>query len=156
MAEDRAERLKVFELFPYGLFLVGANGAKGPTVIIATWVSQVSFDPPLVMISIEKESEIRFDIERSKHFSVNVLASGDKEIARSYLRPPTSETHDELLFGLGGSPLVKRAIAWLEASIVNSIDAGDHIVFIGKVTEAKLIRQDSVLNLKDTGWKYSR
>ncbi len=160
MSAEKAERTKILELIPYGLYIVGAKGSEGHTTIVANWVCQVSFDPPLMMVSIEKDSEIRSDIERSKYFSVNMLASGQRETAKAFLKPSRhSDPHDlagKILAGTHGSPLLRDAVAWMELKVVDSFSAGDHIVFIGNVLEAELIRNTAILTLKETGWKYSR
>lgn len=160
MSVGKAERMKILELVPYGLFVVGSKGNEGPTTIIANWVSQVSFDPSLVMISIEKDSEIRSSIERTNLFSVNMLASGQREIAKGFLRP-IRQADDQglgkkIFAGPRGTPLLKDAVAWMELVVVNSFPAGDHIVFLGEVVEAKLVKDAAILTLKETGWKYSR
>ncbi len=160
MSVEKADRTKILEMIPYGLYVVGAKGSEGPTTIIANWVCQVSFDPPLMMVSIEKDSEIRADIERSEYFSVNMLASGQRETAKAFLKPSRhSDPHDlagKVVAGAHGSPLLRDAIARMEMKVVNAFSAGDHIVFIGNVLEAELIRNTEILTLKETGWKYSR
>ena len=66
---------QVLRQFPYGLYLVGASRNGHPLVILANWVTQVSFVPPLVAAAIEVDSKMHQFIRDSGYFSVNVLPS---------------------------------------------------------------------------------
>ena len=158
---DRATRKKVLSKIPYGLFILGSrdNSAEG-VMMIANWISQVSFDPPLLVVSIEEDSDMCSYIETSKYFSVNMLASGNKEIAKAFLKKfkgkKNLQTSFEMSVGKGGMPFLNNAVASLECKVVQSMKAGDHVIFLGEIVDGMDRGDEEILTLKETGWKYSR
>lgn len=146
--------------FPYGLFVVGSIRNGSVRTILANWATQVSFHPPLVSIAIEDDSTMRDYIEKSGLFSINVLPAGNIDTARDFVR--SSEPEGNMINGRTfvpgphGTPFIEDAITSLECEVVRSIQTGDHVLFIGKVTEALIRREGDALTLKETGWRYRR
>jgi flavin reductase (DIM6/NTAB) family NADH-FMN oxidoreductase RutF len=145
---------------PYGLYVVGAKSEDGIHSIIANWVGQVSFKPVLLSIAIERNSEMRSYIHMSNLFSLNMLSSGSKHIAKLFLKRSkhtgTTINGQEVVLTKNGVPLIKEAVASLELRVVNSIETGDHTLFVGEVIYWVAHSRADILTLKETGWKYSR
>ena len=87
MELDQAAKKKVLRDFTYGLYAVTAahEGERG--VFTANWLSQASFDPPLVMLSVENDSSTLPLIRASGRFAICPLAEGQKELASALGRP---------------------------------------------------------------------
>lgn len=157
---DKSTRNKVLSKIPYGLYIVGTKAKEGLAAIIANWVGQVSFDPPLVSISIEHDSDMKSYIEESKYFSVNMLTAGSTHLARAFLKKSrpvaTNVNGQEITLAKNGSPFLKDAIASLECKVVNSVRVGDHVMFVGEVIDGRWHSDEQILTLKETGWKYNR
>ncbi len=151
---------KILSKIPYGLYIVGAKADGGLAAIIANWVGQVSFEPPLISISIEHDSDMKRHIEEAKYFSINMLRTGSTQTAKAFLKKskpiPASINGKEITLGKHGSPFLNDAIASLECKVVNCIRAGDHVMFIGEVTDGTVHSEEEILTLKETGWKYNR
>lgn len=135
----------------YGVYIItsvkdGAmNGQTANTLI------QVSGDPPHLAVAINKENYTHEFISASGLFGASVLAddaplelighfgfrSGreiEKLKGREYMKSPL------------GVPLVtEHALSVMEASVIGSLDAATHTVFIGRVTFAKLLREGTPL-----------
>lgn len=157
---DKATRNKVLRKIPYGLFVIGVKNPHGVLAIVANWVTQVSFEPPLVVISIEHESEMRHRISESKFFSLNMFPSGSVHHAKAFLKKAkdheTTVNGKEFTSTIHGVPFFHDAVASLECKVVQSLKTGDHEVFIGEVIDGVLTSDEEMLTLKETGWKYSR
>ena len=157
---DRPIAQRILEQIPYGLFIFGSCEGSTPMVIVANWAMQVSFDPMLLAISIEENSRMRLCIQEYGFFSINVLPSGGKEIARALLKPvaPADGMFNGQKFTLGtkGTPFLVDALASLECKVVASYATGDHRTFIGEVDDAVEKQEGDILTLKETGWHYSR
>jgi flavin reductase (DIM6/NTAB) family NADH-FMN oxidoreductase RutF len=157
---DKATRNAVLEKIPYGLYVVGAKTKDGVATIIANWICQVSFNPTLVSVAIEFESEMRAYIEESKFFSVNILHGGSVEFAKAFLKK--SKQADSLINGKemtltdNGTPFLLDALASFECKVVDAMKSGDHTLFLGEVIDVILNGAGESLTLKETGWKYSR
>ncbi len=62
----------------------------------------------------------------------------------------------EFRLGSTGMPIFLDAVSVLECVILQSLPAGDHIVFLGEVIDAVLQQEGDILTLRETGWKYTR
>ena len=83
---------QVLRTFTYGLYVVSCADEGEINAFTANWLSQASFDPPLLMISVENASKSLPMILRSRVFTVNVLRSGSRALAgklgKSAVRDP--------------------------------------------------------------------
>jgi flavin reductase (DIM6/NTAB) family NADH-FMN oxidoreductase RutF len=140
------------------LLTVSADGTLAASTV--TWLSQCSFEPPLVMVGIKKTGETHAAIQRSGAFAVHVLAEGQKEIAEVFFKPPSVE--EDRMNGLRyepgqatGSPIFLELPAWFEARVTDAVERGDHTVFVAEVVNAGVREKDAKpLNLADTPWTY--
>jgi flavin reductase (DIM6/NTAB) family NADH-FMN oxidoreductase RutF len=157
---DRKTRDQAFRQIPYGLYIVGSVDAEGIMAIVANWVTQVSFHPPLVAIAIEKDSKMRKCIEASRHFSINVLPSGSKSRVKDILRARNRHTAGErggaFTLSRQGIPFLIEASASLGCLVTTAYPTGDHMTFIGEVVDASSRKNGEVLTLRETGWRYQR
>lgn len=157
---DRKIRTKALQALSYGLYVVGTTNDGAVSTILANWVTQVSFDPALVAVAIEKDSSMKQQIERSGVFSINMLPAGGKDIARAFFKPSVSVgtviNGREFTLLKRGTPILSDARAALECSVVLATPMGDHVLFVGEVTDAVTRRDGDVLTLRETGWHYFR
>ena len=70
---DVNTKRKVLRTFTYGLYAVSCADDGEVNAFTANWLSQASFDPPLIMVSVENETKSLPMILRSGIFTVNVL-----------------------------------------------------------------------------------
>lgn len=93
----------------------------------------ISLDPPLVAVSIAKTAKMRPLIEASGRFAVSVLASGTEDLAMHFAGKP-QEDIDTPLRDLDGLPVARQASAVFATDVDQTVDAGDHVIFIGHVS----------------------
>lgn len=126
---------------PYTI-VTSSDGQKSDAMT-AVWVSQVSFNPPMVMVSIGNNRLTRKIIDDSCEFAVNTLKEKQKQIADYCGR--VSRKEEDKIFERGipvetaGSlkaPLLKESPSSLECKVVSRQDCGDHTVYIGGVIAA--------------------
>src|ERR687894_2548653 len=87
MELDQVAKKKVLRDFTYGLYAVTAayEGERG--VFTANWLSQASFEPPLVMLSVENDSSTLPLIRASGRFAISPLDEDQKALAGALGRP---------------------------------------------------------------------
>jgi flavin reductase (DIM6/NTAB) family NADH-FMN oxidoreductase RutF len=154
-------RRSVLRKVPYGMFVMTAAGTDGKAAgSTLTWLSQCSFDPPLVMIAIQKTSQMHGAVEASGGLAVNLLGEGQREIAKAFFRPPAAEAgrFGDYRYEPGpvtGAPLLVDLPAWFEARVTDRVERGDHTVFVAEVVSAG-VRDAAAkpLLLSDTPWNY--
>jgi len=161
---DDATRKTVLRMIPYGLYVATARSATGE-IAAATinWLTQASFEPPLLAVGLKAESSIAMIAERAGALAVNVLGRTQAELAYTFFKPVTHD--DERISGeryrLGetGAPLLETAMASVEGRLVERVAHGDHHLFVLQAVAATLRQvpdgrpDDAVLRLADLGAK---
>jgi flavin reductase (DIM6/NTAB) family NADH-FMN oxidoreductase RutF len=142
--------------FPDPVVLVSVATEKVKNAMTVGWVSPVSFDPPIVMVSISPKRFTHDLILEAGEFAVSVLSEDQMEISTLAGTLSGSKTdklsHDQFqLFDAGNikAPLVRGCRAWFECKLVSHHTIGDHTVFYGEVIESKVDESKSPLVLFD-------
>ena len=144
---------------PHGVYVVGVKQGSQLNAFTATWLTQVSFTPPLVALGIKRDSHSLEMIRQEGVFSVNLLGKDQKALAEHFVKPAavvgeklrTIAHHP----GVTGTPILEDAIAHVECRVREvANEHGDHAVVIGEVVEAGVRKDEVALTLMDTGWHY--
>jgi flavin reductase (DIM6/NTAB) family NADH-FMN oxidoreductase RutF len=156
---DPKARQVALRKLPYGLFVIGLVDGDKVGAFTAAWISQCSFEPPLVMLAVKKGSLGHAMIEASRRFSVNVLAADQKEMAAHFFqqRPRSGNKLGAYAFTPGsgtGAPVLDEAPAFAECQVKQVVPAGDHDVVIAEVVAVTVRRDAKPLLLQDTGFDY--
>ena len=155
---DEAAKKTALRMIPYGLFVVGTRDGEKVTAAAMNWVTQASFQPPLVVLGAKAGTASTEMIERSGLFCVNVLESGQTALASKFFAhvEPDGNKFGDVEFGLSpnGCPVLAEALAYFECRVRERVALGDHTVFVGEVVEAGLQREGEPLTLAETGFKY--
>lgn len=102
--------------------------------------SGVSLDPPLVSVCADKSSNTLDVIRDGKCFAVNVLAAGQEPLSNKFAsKKDEFKRFDglEVETGVTGAPLIPGCVSNLDCAVVAEHDAGDHVIFVGKVEEIR-------------------
>ena len=157
---DPAARKHALRQITYGLYVLTAAHDDQVAAGTVNWLSQASFEPPLVMVAVKRGSRLHDLIEAAGGFAVNILAAGHKDLAAAFFRP-TQVEGDRINgqpFEPGprtGAPLLLAAPAWFEAQVRDKVTGGDHTVFVAEVVEAGVRDPEArPLVMWDTGWFY--
>lgn len=149
---------QILRSIPYGLYVVGVVDGEEVSCFTATWLSQCSFDPPLMMMAVRADSRAGSLIKNDGGFSINFLAKSQTDLAKTFFKPPDRVGNKlgevEFYTGLTGAPLLELAQAYLECKVVEIVEHGDHHVVLGEVIDAQVCREGDILLLSDTNWSY--
>jgi len=102
--------------------------------------SEVSLEPPLVLVCADKGSNTHPVIAAGRVFAVNVLASDQTELSNRFASKKTETTRfDGLAYATGetGAPLLDGVVANLDCRLVAAHDHGDHVVYVGEVVDLR-------------------
>jgi flavin reductase (DIM6/NTAB) family NADH-FMN oxidoreductase RutF len=145
----------------YGMYIIGSKSGEDLNGMTANWVTQTSFDPPLVAISVENDAHTRKLIDEGKVFTVNLVEDNDegRAIIERMVKPQKPYRQkigeDDYKTEVTGAPILLSALSWWECEVVNTIETGDHQLYIGKVINAGINRAEGEpLTLKSLGWHY--
>ena len=158
MKIDLEAKKLLLRKIPHGLFICGVREGDVVNGFTASWVTQGSFEPPLVVMAVRSQGTSHDIILRTRKFSLNVLRSDQKELAAVFFKPQAAlgGRFEAAPFTMGelGLPILDDSIGGLECELVGDVRHGDHTVFVGEVKTAKLISDSESLNLASTGWEY--
>jgi flavin reductase (DIM6/NTAB) family NADH-FMN oxidoreductase RutF len=105
--------------------------------LTANSFSALSLDPPLVLWSIRLSAPSLPGFLASGGFAVNVLASDQRKLAATFATASVDKFADiPFGFGLRGYPVLPGSIAVFECQTENTVEGGDHLIFIGRVVAA--------------------
>lgn len=100
--------------------------------------NSVSLDPPLVLWSLSHKSGNMDAFSHSGHFAINVLSESQKDVSVRFATPDLDRFADTSWHkGVEGSPLLPGVVASLECKVEKIVEGGDHLIFIGRVVDAK-------------------
>lgn len=139
-----------------GVYVIGAAHGGRRDAFTAAWLTQVSFDPLLVALSVNPSHATYPLLRESGGFTVSVLERGQLELARHF--GTRSGREEDKLAGVrwhparGGAPVLEEALAQLECEVVAMHRAGDHQLVVARVVGGRLLRADAEpLRYADTG-----
>lgn len=142
-----------------GAYVVGYRG-EGDEVnaFLGTWLTQTSFDPPLVMAAVKVGNTSQEAIDSSGVFSVNILDSSQKDLGAKFFKPARragNRLEDvEFYTAETGAPILSDALSFFECRVVDKIERGDHWVYLGEVINAGVHREGEPLTCAHAGWTY--
>jgi flavin reductase (DIM6/NTAB) family NADH-FMN oxidoreductase RutF len=161
---DANAKKTALRMIPYGLYVLTAETPDG-RVAAATvnWVTQASFEPPLLVVGVKVGSSPHSLIKETKCFALSILGKGQGAVAYAFFKPAHREGDkiggEPVRAGKTGSPILVNAPAAVECELVSTVEAGDHAIFVGKVVEASVATEpagradDATLWLKELGDK---
>lgn len=124
--------------FATGVTIVAA-GRGTPCGMTANAFTSVSLDPPLILVCVDRSAAVYKTVLAAGSFSVSMLSAGQEHVARYFAdhsRPRGAEEFSNFEWSPGpstGAPILHGALAWLDCTLVNSYEGGDHEIFIGSV-----------------------
>ncbi len=104
--------------------------------ILATAVSSLSFEPPSLLVCINRSASLHDPLERAERFCVNVLGMGNRDVAAQFMQPGGDR------FGVGDwveehdVPVLASAQSSLVCGTVDRHSYGTHTIFIGELLAA--------------------
>ena len=151
-------------MIPYGLYVLTAAHQDGRiSAGTVNWVTQASFEPPLVVVGVKTDSAGHALIKDTKAFALNVLGKGQQALAFTFFKPAERQgatlSGEPFRAGSTGAPILTNTPAYVECRLVGTVEKGDHSVFVGEVVDAGVSKEpagradDATLWLKELGDK---
>jgi len=136
---------------------VGRGGVENALTV--AWMSQASFDPPMIVFSVDKRHYSEELLRGTKNFVVNILADDQSKLAGRFARQ--SMVGDDKFAAVetresdGGARILKDALAWLDCEVEAIHPAGDHLLVLGRVNDGAVARKGSCLTTA-SGLRYRK
>jgi flavorubredoxin/flavin reductase (DIM6/NTAB) family NADH-FMN oxidoreductase RutF len=131
------------------LCVVTAKQGEISSAMLASWVAQASFNPPGLTIAVAKDRAVETLTHTGNKFALNILKEGNHlGLMKHFLKPfgPGQDRFADVSTeqAENGSPVLKDALAYLECSVKNRMESGDHWLVYATVENGKVFNQDGV------------
>ncbi len=146
---------------PYGVSVVtmGRGGAQVENGLTISWMSQISFKPPMLMVAVDK-LHYSVDLLRStKNFCVNLLGEDQAALAGRFAKQATNR--DDKLADVeqrtseSGAAILTGAVAYFDCEVTSIVEAGDHLVVMGQIEDAAMLKERAPLTTA-SGLRYRK
>jgi len=108
-----------------------------PYGMTASSVTSLSADPPMMLACVNRSAPTAAAIRAAGGFVVNVLRAGQEHLARQFARPSENKFAGVATTnGALSMPVLGEALAYLECEVRETVDAGTHMILVGRVVDA--------------------
>ncbi|MGW8318105.1 MAG: flavin reductase family protein [Candidatus Promineifilaceae bacterium] len=131
--------------FPSGVTIVTIRSGEPIHGLTVSAFASICPEPPLIMVAIDhKHSAYPLLEQPGAAFAVNILAEDQMELSNRF-----AWLKDEDRFAAGdwdvavtGAPVLQSALAWLDCTVRDRLDAGTHTIYVGEVQASMVPRAD--------------
>jgi flavin reductase (DIM6/NTAB) family NADH-FMN oxidoreductase RutF len=132
-----------------GLYIITAKKGNLTSAMLASWVTQASFDPPGFTVAVAKDRAIESLMYVGDRFVLNILEDGKYQpLMKHFLKrfPPGADRFAGVNTQIAenGSPILTDALAYLECEVVSRMECSDHWIVYSKVTNGRLSNPDGL------------
>jgi flavin reductase (DIM6/NTAB) family NADH-FMN oxidoreductase RutF len=156
---DQATKKKVLRTFTYGLYAISCADGGEVNIFTANWLTQISFEPPLLALSVENDSKSLPMILRSRIFTVNVLRAGQRDLAgklgKSAIYHPDKLATIAFEIGANGCPILNEALAWVACEVRHTTEAGDSTLLVAEVVDTGMLGAGQPLTMAEAGYRHA-
>ncbi len=141
-----------------GVYIITVQGEDGvKDGMMATWITQAGFEPPSLVVSVNKKRDILQALSVGSKFSVNVLSKRNMDIFKAFAKPHNAEKFDGLaLKEVSSGPVFAEAVSYMSLVVKSQTEAGDHILVVGEITDGELLNgaDEPMTHLRKDGFQY--
>ena len=141
-----------------GVYIVTVDDAGKKDGMLATWVSQAGFEPPSLVVSINKQRDILKAMTIGARLTVNVLSNRNMDIFKAFAKPNNPEKFDglELKENTMAGPVFAQAVSYIDLQVTSISEAGDHVLVLGEVVDGELLngQDEPMTHLRKDCFKY--
>jgi len=145
---------------PSGIFVLTIGTGARATGMLASWVMQAAFEPPMVSVVVKIGRYVCDWLTAGEPFVLNLVGESQKQFLKHFGKgfPPGEPAFEglEITHCARGVPILREAIGHLECEPVSHIDSGDHRIFLAKIVRGKLIDADAkpMVHIRTSGARY--
>jgi flavin reductase (DIM6/NTAB) family NADH-FMN oxidoreductase RutF len=119
----------------YGVSVVACSEGGRVRGYTSTWSGQVSFDEPIIQISVSPKHDTYPMIDRQGWFTVSLLAGDQIEEGQYFSYPGRRFRHiGDYFEDVDGVPVIRGCIAWMRCEVEDRHALADHVLLFGRVT----------------------
>lgn len=141
---------------PSGVHVVTASDADTRVGMIASWISQAGFEPPMITMAVAPDRELYKVIQKTGLFTVNILSGANMNLMKPFSKY-TPEQFDglniqETSYGV----TLKDTVGVLYCGLRGELNGGDHNIILAEVLDAESLNLDNepFVHIRKSGFNY--
>jgi flavin reductase (DIM6/NTAB) family NADH-FMN oxidoreductase RutF len=144
---------------PSGLYILSARHGDQETGMLASWVMQAGFEPPMVTVALGRDRFITKWVESDAPFALSLLADDQKPLISHFARGfepgvPAFEGLEIVRTPLG-LPAIGNSLGYVECRARSSVVSGDHRIFLAEVVGGDSFRDGQpYVHIRKSGQRY--
>jgi len=126
-----------------------------------SWAMQTSFQPPLITIAIQKDSNLNETIQKSQVFSLAILGKDERALIEKFANDSDVDYSNNTVNGIAykegttGAPILNCGVATLDCRLHDALTTdGDHLLFVGYVEDV-VVNGGEPITERDTRFEYA-
>ncbi|MGH8638950.1 MAG: flavin reductase family protein [Burkholderiales bacterium] len=156
---DAKVKQKTLRLISNGVYVLTARAAQRYGAATLSWVSQVSFRPPLIMAAVRRQSNVFQCLAESGSAVLHIVGERQRELARRFFFPTQAANGtingEPFAEGKTAAPVLPGLPAHVECRVERIVEAGgDHALVILQAVEAECRETVQPLTIAQTPWHY--
>jgi flavin reductase (DIM6/NTAB) family NADH-FMN oxidoreductase RutF len=133
--QDRFREVMAAVATPVSVVTTAGDGRPHGTTVSA--FASLSMTPPMVLVSLDRGSDLLALVRRSGRFGLNVLGAHQTALALAFAKKGTDKFAGVVWDEEDGLPRLSGAVGWLSCDVTDLVDGGDHVVVLGAVRAAE-------------------
>jgi flavin reductase (DIM6/NTAB) family NADH-FMN oxidoreductase RutF len=157
---DQQAKLDLLHKLTYGLYVMTSADGDERGGMLVTWVTQASFDPPLLAVAVQNSAHTPGLIRKSGAFSLNFMADEQRKEAGAFGQE-YAKVGDKLTRYTNqpgpatGSPILDDALGYLECRVSGWLSGGDHDLVMAEIVDAQVKHDDTLMTTVSSGMSYA-
>jgi flavin reductase (DIM6/NTAB) family NADH-FMN oxidoreductase RutF len=149
--------MKIPDLFQkyitHGVYVISVANGSEQNAFTAAWVMQVSFDPPMIAISINPANYSYKLLEETGVCTINVLGENQLEMAAHFGSSGVKDKMSVYKWQAGKTfaPILSDGLAYFDCQLSHMADAGDHKIAVCRVETFGELNPGCSLLYRQTG-----
>jgi flavin reductase (DIM6/NTAB) family NADH-FMN oxidoreductase RutF len=144
---------------PSGLFILTVRRGEVEIGMLASWVQQCSFEPPLLSLAIKRGRDVLDWLTEGSRFTLNILDSTETDMivhfGKGFALGEPAFTGLDVERPEGAAPVLSEALAYLECRVQGRCPTGDHDLLIAEVVRGRVLGQGQPLvHIRKSGFHY--
>lgn len=144
---------------PSGIFILTLAHGGNETGLLASWVQQCSFKPPLISFVIQRGRPIADLLTTDACFTLNILEAAQTDMiahfGKGFALTDDAFSGIDIDHALPHGPILQEAHAFLHGKVVSRMPSGDHELFIAEVTAGRVLEEGQpMVHIRKNGFHY--
>lgn len=144
-----SNKLKLMNTISQGIYIIGTKMKDTYNFMTAAWITQVSFSPCKIAVSVDKSRYSADLIKKQGIFSVSVLTKGQEDVAKvcGFQSGKDVNKPERVNYELNkeGLPVIRNCAAQMTCKVIETFDAGDHFLFVAEIENGEVGQEEPLV-----------